>query len=147
VIAYLEISGRMSGKTTRLLGHARRLAAAGKPVAFVTQVYKHLPPFPGITFLGFGSSDRRVPDDAVWMFDEFDFNKRATLRAGGYYATTPSRLRDLAVDSPATDLLLALIEANGGLYMRAVPNVDLTGHRQEYPPADYRLLITGEFLS
>jgi hypothetical protein len=81
------------------------------------------------------------------MYDEFDFNKRAILRGGGYYATTPQRLRNLDVDSPATDLLLALIEANGGLYTRAIPQVALTGHRQEYPPADYRLLITGEFLS
>jgi hypothetical protein len=146
-IAYLEISGRQTGKTTRLIVRARQLADAGTPVVFVTPLYEHLRPIKGVVFQRDGRENATVPEGAVWMFDEFDFTKRVTVREGAYYATTPARWRDLSVDSPQTDMLLRLIAENGGQYIRHLPRHDTAQLRKEMPPIEYRLYIHGEFIA
>jgi hypothetical protein len=151
-IGSLEISGRMTGKTTRLLARARDLADQGKSVVFVTCLYRHLPRRKGITFQGSGLMGRHTDPDAIWFFDEFEWLKGVTLREGAHYATTPKRLRDLSRDTPDNDLLLALIDANGGGHVR---HPFLTGDRElghnfraSFPDDDtFRREIYGEYLS
>lgn len=154
-IAYLEISGRQTGKTTRLVKIANDLTAQGETVIFVTPQTEDLHGrLPGVVVL----SDRQAPPDdvdqeqAIWIYDEFDWLKSAKVRNGGYYATTASRVRDLRIDTPETDLLLQLIELNGGSYQRHLltPGVIDEAHYEEaravYTDEQYRQLILGEFL-
>ncbi|AGL83840.1 hypothetical protein [Pseudomonas protegens] len=154
-IAYLEISGRLTGKTTRLVKIANDLTTQGKTVIFVTRQTKDLRGrLPGVVVL----SDRQAPPDdvnqerAIWIYDEFDWLKSTKVRNGGYYATTASRIRDLRVDTPETDLLLQLIELNGGSYQRhlLIPGVIDEAYYEEaraaYTDEQYRQLILGEFL-
>ncbi|WP_236187173.1 hypothetical protein [Pseudomonas protegens] len=154
-IAYLEISGRLTGKTTRLVKFANELTAQGEMVIFVTLQAEDLRDrLPGVVVL----SDHQAPPDdvdqeqAIWIYDEFDWLKSAKVRNGGYYATTASRVRDLGIDTPETDLLLQLIELNGGSYQRHLltPGVIDEAHYEEaravYTDEQYRQLILGDFL-
>jgi hypothetical protein len=154
-IAYLEISGRLTGKTARLVKFANELTAQGETVVFVTSQAKDLRGrLPGVVVL----SDRQAPPDevdqeqAIWIYDEFDWLKSAKVRNGGYYATTASRVRDLGTDTPETDLLLQLIELNDGSYQRHLltPGVIDEAYYEEarvaYTAEQYRQLILGEFL-
>ncbi|MFJ3413734.1 hypothetical protein [Pseudomonas protegens] len=154
-IAYLEISGRQTGKTTRLVKIANDLTAQGKTVIFVTlQAEDLLGHLPGVVVL----SDRQAPPDdvdqeqAIWIYDEFDWLKSAKVRNGGYYATTASRVRDLRIDTPETDLLLQLIKLNGGSYQRHLLTPWLIDEayyeeaRAIYTAEQYRQMVLGEFL-
>lgn len=154
-IAYLEISGRQTGKTTRLVKIANDLTAQGETVFFVTPQAEDLRGrLQGVVVL----SDRQAPPDnvdqerAIWIYDEFDWLKSAKIRNGGYYATTASRIRDLRVDTPETDLLLQLIELNGGSYQRHLltPGVIDEAYFNEaselYTHEQYRQMVLGEFL-
>lgn len=154
-IAYLEISGRQTGKTTRLVKIANDLTAQGETVIFVTPQAEDLHGrLPRVVVL----SDRQAPPDdvdqeqAIWIYDEFDWLKSAKVRNDGYYATTASRVRDLGIDTPETDLLLQLIELNGGSYQHHLltPGVIDESYYEEtrsaYTDEQYRQLILGEFL-
>ncbi|MBF0638768.1 hypothetical protein [Pseudomonas protegens] len=154
-IAYLEISGRQTGKTARLVKIANDLTAQGETVIFVTpQAEGLLGRLPGVVVL----SDHQAPPDdldqeqAIWIYDEFDWLKSAKVRNGGYYATTASRVRDLGIDTSETDLLLQLIELYGGSYLRHLltPGVIDEAYYEEaraaYTDEQYRQLILGEFL-
>ncbi|MCS4260216.1 hypothetical protein EDF83_1492 [Pseudomonas protegens] len=154
-IAYLEISGRQTGKTTRLVKIANDLTAQGETVIFVIQQAEDLlGRLPGVVVL----SDHQAPPDdlnleqAIWIYDEFDWLKSAKVRNGGYYATTARRVRDLGIDTSEMDLLLQLIELNGGGYQRHLltPGVIDEAYYEEaraaYTDEQYRQLILGEFL-
>ncbi|MBB1614229.1 hypothetical protein A9978_17410 [Pseudomonas sp. UMC65] len=154
-IAYLEISGRLTGKTSRLVKFANELTAQGETVIFVTRKAKNLHGrLPGVVVL----SDRQAPPDdvdqeqAIWIYDEFDWLKSAKVRNSGYYATTASRVRDLGIDTPETDLLLQLIELNGGSYQRhlltpgVIDEAYFNEARAIYTDEQYRQMVLGEFL-
>ncbi|WMN19832.1 hypothetical protein QL104_10595 [Pseudomonas piscis] len=154
-VAYLEISGRLTGKTTRLVKFANELTAQGETVIFVTPQAKDLLGYlPGVVVL----SDRQAPphdvdqEQAIWIYDEFDWLKSTKVRDGGYYATTASRVRDLRIDTPETDLLMQLIELNGGSYQRhlltsgVIDEAYYEEARAACTDEQYRQLILGEFL-
>ncbi|AZD84761.1 hypothetical protein C4K14_1927 [Pseudomonas chlororaphis subsp. aureofaciens] len=156
-IAYLEISPRQTGKTTRLVKFACQLKDEGKTVIFVTPMAKdkHLrQQLPGVIVLADG---QRPPvgvelTDAIWIYDEFDWLTSTQLRDGAYYATTAKRVRRLGVDTPDNDLLMQLLEVNGLHFQRHFWFFGLQADnwfsqaREFYSPDDYRLLILGEFL-
>ncbi|WP_027912636.1 hypothetical protein [Pseudomonas sp. URIL14HWK12:I7] len=154
-IAYLEISPRQTGKTERLVRHAKSCLAAGKRVCFVTlqgsvEDIRHR--LPGAFIWG---NDEEVPcreDDegVIWFYDEFDWLDSTKIHAGAYYATTPKFLRTLGEQTAENDLLLGLIEANDRQFCRYTWPVDLSDilkeTRASYSPEEFRLLYLGEFL-
>lgn len=156
-IAYLEISPRQTGKTKRLTDIANQLKSEGKTVVFVT-----LPPLvestrmqmPGVIVLADGEAPPPDTDspDTVWMYDEFDWLHSTEIRNGAYYATTAKYVRALGVDSPENDLLLELIELNGGRFDRHFwffglrPDSWFSDARASYSSEQFRALILGEFL-
>ncbi|ENQ6409026.1 hypothetical protein ACEPNE_003003 [Pseudomonas aeruginosa] len=156
MIAYLEISPRLTGKTTRLCALARDLLAQGRQVIFVCppgDVLEIRRALPGAVVLGDGEPLPAFvvdPDSATWFYDEFDWLQNVHVRAGGYYATTAQRLRDPELDTPAVDLLLQLLEANGNRHERHFWPFGLNG-LAEFGAAtedrdSYRLMYLGEFL-
>lgn len=153
-IAYLEISPRQTGKTTRLIEMAQQKLAEGFPVRFVTfagmekEIQAQLP---GALVLADGEQlPRGESEDGVWFYDEFDWLKHAELREGGYYATTPQFLRSPGIKHPADDLLPSLLEANGYCYQRCFWPFDmgelLDEARLQRTPDEFRMLYLGEFL-
>ncbi|QLG95757.1 hypothetical protein HZF02_29275 [Pseudomonas yamanorum] len=155
-IAYLEISPRMTGKTTRLCNLAKAAAINGKPVVFVCapQLVHWLPvQMPGVTVVADGSPlpSHMHADRCTWFYDEFDRLKSVKLRAGGYYSTTAARLRILGEDLPENDILMRLIQAHGNRHERHLWTFDYRDfvgpHRQTMSPEDFRLNMLGEFLS
>ncbi|WP_458379210.1 hypothetical protein [Pseudomonas chlororaphis] len=156
-IAYLEISPRQTGKTTRLVKFACQLADEGKTVIFVTPMAKceHLrQQLPGVIVLADGQRPPEHIDltDAIWIYDEFDWLTSTELRDGAYYSTTAKRVRELGVDTPDNDLLMQLLEANGLHFQRHFWFFSLqfdnwfSEARKAYTPEEYRLMILGEFL-
>lgn len=155
-IAYLEISPRQTGKTTRLIRFANELKDQGRTVIFVSPMAKHVRRLmPGVIVL---SDGERLPCtidllNAVWFYDEFDWLKSTKIRAGAYYATTAKKVRQLGVDTPENDLLLRLIELNDLHFQRHFwffglkPDSWLTECRATYSPEEFRVFMLGEFLS
>ena len=157
-IAYLEISPRQTGKTTRLVKMARELIASGKQVVFVTLrgnvrwISNELP----LAIV----LDGRMPvsndlvgvvlPDAVWFYDEFDYLTVVALREGAYYATTAARLRVLG-DEQEDDILLQLLKANGNRHERYLwwfDAVDYVRLNREHMSAEqFSLGMRGEFLA
>jgi hypothetical protein len=155
-IAYLEISPRLTGKTTRLCVLAQGVLAQGKTVIFVC-VQSAVPYvtslLPGAVILADGCP---VPDDvsltdAVWFYDEFDWLKTTVVREGAYYASTAARLRALDVDTPESDLLLRLIQTYGNRHERHLWPFDVADsvrqHRPTMSPACFRMSMLGEYLA
>lgn len=154
-ISYLEISPRMTGKTSRLCAFANDLATTGVTVIFVCA--PQLAPglrkvMPDVTVLADGQP---VPDtvnetNATWIYDDFDWLKSTRIRDGGYYATTAARTRQAGVPSPG-DVLMGLIEANGNRHERHFLPSCFGGfireHRATMSAEDFRLGMLGEFLS
>ena len=154
-IAYLEISPRQTGKTTRLCKFANDLSAAGQVVIYVcpTGLARGLRiAMPNVTVLADGE---RVPEtvdqaSAIWFYDEFDLLKSTVVRPGGYYATTAARLREL--DAPKSDdMLMKLLKANGYRVERHLWPFEyrefVHDHRACMSAKDFRLGMLGEFLS
>lgn len=154
-IAYLEISPRMTGKTTRLCKFANNIAATGKPVIYICQ-----PPLveglrremPGVTVLADGEP---VPEgidvtNAVWFYDEFDWLASTIIRDGGYYATTAKKLRNAGTPLYG-DILMGLLKANGNRherhYMPSFLWEFVCDNRAVMPPETFRMSMLGEFLS
>jgi hypothetical protein len=153
-IAYLEISPRITGKTTRMVERARAVHAAGQQVVFVVPnggLAKHLATLlPGIDVV----ADKDVPrieqlhGSSTWFYDEFDWIKATRLREGAYYATTPRYARRLDEPPQPGDVLGSLLEANGDRFERHLvpffmPEV-LQAARAELTPQAFRLLHLGE---
>ena len=155
-IAYLEISPRQSGKTTRLIGLANQLKGEGRTVIFVSTLGECVAKkMPGVVVLADGEAPPEDIDssNAVWFYDEFDWLKSTEIRAGAYYATTAKKVRQLGVDTPANDLLLRLIELNGLHFQRnfwffgLCPDSWFAEARANHTPEQFRALFLGEFLS
>ena len=155
-IAYLEISPRQTGKTTRLIQFANELRDLGRTVIFVSTLGEYVSKqMPGVIVLGDGEVPPADIDssNAVWFYDEFDWLKSTKIRAGAYYATTAKKGRKLGIDTPENDLLLRLIELNGLHFQRHFwcfglkPDSWLTECRATYSPEEFRVFMLGEFLS
>ncbi len=155
-IAYLDISPRMTGKTARLVKIAKRLKSEGETVIFVTYlalVQDMRRQMPGVIVLADGEPPPVGVDlsNAIWFYDEFDWQTSTEIREGGYYATTAQRVRKLGVDTPENDLLMQLLEANGLRFERhfwpfGLNDDWLADVRAEYTPEQFRVLFLGEFL-
>lgn len=157
-IAYLEISPRQTGKTTRLCKLANDLSAIGQPVIYVClpQLASGLCiDMPNVTVLADGQPVPETVDQAtaIWFYDEFDWLKSTVVRPGAYYATTAARLRDLCNHEP-DDVLMRLVEANGNRVERhlwplwPVDILDFVQeHRATMSDEQFRLSMLGEFLS
>lgn len=156
-IAYLDISPRQTGKTDRMLARAASIAQQGHTVIYVSpkldEERKSALELAGVLVL---EDSQPIPDwlnadSATWFYDEFDWLKSTVIREGGYYATTAKRLRFTGRDTPETDLLLALLKANGYRHDRHYWPFDMSGILREaracHSPAEFRLLYLGEFLS
>ncbi|CAI8755408.1 Zonular occludens toxin [Pseudomonas sp. IT-P44] len=154
-IAYLEISPRMTGKTTRLCKLANDLAASGQSVIYVC--LPQLAPrlcldMPNVNVVADGQPVPETVDQesAIWVYDEFDWLKSTVVRSGGYYATTVARLRDLDNYAP-DDVLMQLVEANGNRVERHLWQIDyrdfVSAHRATMAPDSFRMSMLGEFLS
>jgi len=150
----LEISPRQTGKTTRMVTKARELLDGGITVRFVCSkgmkaCFKRL--LPGATVLddGEGLPPGDDPDLGVWFYDEFESLKSAVLRPNAYYASSPRFMRMLG-QPPGDDMLLQLLEANGGCFERIYWAFDVTEYLREvrlaYTPEEFRRLYLGEFL-
>lgn len=155
-IAYLEISPRQTGKTTRLIGFANRLKREGRTVIFVSSLGEYVSEqMPGVIVLADGETPPADVDssNAVWFYDEFDWLNSTEIRAGAYYATTAKKVRQLGVDTAENDLLLRLIELNGLHFQRHFwffglrPDSWFTEVRASHTPEQFRALFLGEFLS
>lgn len=155
-IAYLEISPRQTGKTTRLVRLANTLKAQGRTVIFVSSMAQDVRrQMPGVIVLADG--EEPAPDvdleDAVWFYDEFEWLKSTVIRIGGYYSTSPKTVRMLGAEFAEDDVLMKLLEANGQHFERHLwffglrPDNWFTNTRKEYSPEEFRLWILGEFLA
>lgn len=154
-IAYLEISPRQTGKTTRLAKMACELVAQGKQVVFVVNSPRAAKEWgqrhPELLVIADGQPLPRGidPDQAVWFYDEFDWLKSVVVREGGYYATTAARLR-VAGELPAKDdVLMQLLKANGQQHVRHLlpPYLRefIRDHRDYMSGDDFRMSMLGEF--
>ncbi|WP_454255189.1 hypothetical protein [Pseudomonas sp. Marseille-Q8238] len=156
IIAYLEISPRQTGKTSRLIETARRLLAAGTAVRFVclkgmkADIQRQLP---GALVMEDGEPFPldHEPDTGAWFYDEFDWLKSTQVRKGGYYATTARFVRQLGEASADNDVLLQLIQAAGGRFERFYWPFNmgkvLVEARKLHTPKEFRLLYLGEFFA
>jgi hypothetical protein len=101
---YLEISGRATGKTTRLIEDvSKRVVEGGYCVIFTSNNFlKNM--LCGITknINIYTSYDRyieqhrgiSIPDDTYFYYDDFDmFNDPIIISKMGYYTTTAKRIR------------------------------------------------------
>lgn len=153
-ITYLDISPRQTGKTERLIALACKHLNAGQQVVYVTTdaegVAKRLP-----DALVLADTNKLPPgddfEDAVWFYDEFEWLKSTRVRPNGYYATTPRFLRRLGEQASDNDLLLRLMEANGGKYLRHFWQFDMGETLKEarliLSPEEFRLMYLGEFFN
>ena len=156
-IAYLEISPRMTGKTTRLAGMASDLVAQGKQVVFVMTnrelVKEWSQRYPSLTVILDGQEPPAEidPDLAVWFYDEFDWLKSTVVREGAYYATTAASLRVLGRDRPENDLLMRLVQAYGDRHERCLWSFEVSdfvsANRTSMSADCFRRSMLGEFLS
>ena len=155
-IAYLEISPRMTGKTTRLCNMAIDAAKHGKPVVFVCapQLVLWLPvQMPGVTVIADGEPlpSHLHAEHCTWFYDEFDQLKSVKFRPDGYYSTTAARLRVVGEDLPENDFLMRLVRAYGYRHERHLWFFDfrdfVSTHRQTMSEEAFRLSMLGEFLS
>ncbi|MBB6153702.1 hypothetical protein HDC30_000896 [Pseudomonas sp. JAI115] len=155
-IAYLEISPRMTGKTTRLVKLANQLKAQDRTVIFVSYLAEELRrEMPGVIVLADG--EEPAPDvdllDAIWFYDEFDWLKSTVIRVGGYYSTTAKRVRTLGAPVDEDDVLMKLLELNGLRFERHFWPFGLQQDdwfataRANHSSEDFRTMFLGEFLA
>ncbi len=151
-IAYLEISGRMTGKTPRLAEIGKEVVAQGKHA-----ILECHPPlasyfrrqFPWMTVV---SNGRPLPawinpDNAVWFYDEFDWLKSVVVRPGAYYSSTARYLRIAGEPVAEDDVLMQLLESNGNKCVTHLNHDSMRHWRVEMPPEQFRLNALGAFLS
>lgn len=101
---HIEITGRQTGKTERLMAVAYQLMAQGKRVVIVCCNSRLMMDYlqkgcPGAWVSGDKYLTKKTwfeeldnDPDAIWMFDEFDwFDNQSVIkiRPNGYYYTTP----------------------------------------------------------
>lgn len=149
----LEISPRMTGKTTRLIAKAKEHLAKGDLVRVVccsghqdyfskqipgALVRSHRQRFPA----------NLDPEEGVWFYDEFEWLPNAQHRANAYYYSSPRFTRKLGCEA-GSDLLLQLLYANEGRFERHYWCADmsecLAEARLSHAPDEFRRLFLGEF--
>jgi hypothetical protein len=101
---HIEITGRQTGKTERLMAAANQFMAQGKRVVIVCCNSRLMMDYlqkgcPGAWVSGDKYLTKKTwfeeldnDHDAIWMFDEFDwFDNQSVIkiRPNGYYYTTP----------------------------------------------------------
>ncbi|MGR6723033.1 hypothetical protein ACU6QH_04385 [Aeromonas veronii] len=101
---HIEITGRQTGKTERLMAAANQFIAQGKRVVIVCCNSRLMMDYlqkgcPGAWVSGDKYLTKKTwfeeldnDHDAIWMFDEFDwFDNQSVIkiRPNGYYYTTP----------------------------------------------------------
>lgn len=151
ILGHLEISGRQTGKTTRLAKWAS-VAGITWPVTIVigenwdTGDFRRQFKIPGgrvrIITENNLPQDEREYDDGIWCFDEFDwFARPVPVIKNGYYCTTPRFLREPAA-KPDEDPLLQLIRLHGGyrcVPVQAMPWIDMAEMAMLYGPGELAL--------
>ena len=147
-VKHLEISARISGKTTRLVAWAKQQAESGMKVTIVlcagqgsrAREFKaqHRIASRNISVI----NQSQIPQEdqlnnGVWCFDEFDWYKKpCPVISNGYYCTTAQSLRDMAAD-PQGDPLLELIKLNRGYQsvpLLAVPYLNVADIKEGMSP-------------
>ncbi|WP_368211620.1 hypothetical protein [Aeromonas sp. s10] len=101
---HIEITGRMTGKTERLIATANQLIAQGKRVVIVCSNNRFMMALlqkgcPGAKVSGDKYLNKKewfaeldADPDVIWMYDEFDWFQNQSvikIRPNGYYCTTP----------------------------------------------------------
>ena len=101
---HIEITGRMTGKTERLIATANQLIAQGKRVVIVCSNNRFMMALlqkgcPGAKVSGDKYLNKKerfaeldADPDVIWMYDEFDWFQNQSvikIRPNGYYYTTP----------------------------------------------------------
>lgn len=137
---YLEISGRRSGKTTRMLTAIHKAYMAGERVAVFVPNYGMGHPIRDAieennyvdtqkcqkvnVYHSRKEFDKRLldtgllPEDFKVFYDEFDYGRdEVIVSENGYYVTTPCKIRTDFEDTE-NDVLLKLVEMNGGGYAK-----------------------------
>lgn len=106
---YLEISGRRTGKTTRLIQAAEKAGKNALIIAFNSAARVLYDGLPCVSY-EFFSSPQFKPEDygGLYFFDEFALMKDIPIYEDAYYVGTP--------DVVATNDLERLLEANGYEY-------------------------------
>lgn len=164
---YLEISGRRTGKTTRMLTAIHKAYMDGERIAVFVPTY------------GMGNSirkaieennyigiegrhtvkvyyiredfDKRLLDtglligDFKLFYEEFDYfrgNNKVIVSEDGYYVTTPCKIRTDFNDTE-NDVLLKLIDMNAGSYVKHI-NKELAD--STCMDEHYKQEIIGEFI-
>lgn len=127
---YLEISGRRSGKTTRLLA---AIAKSDKPCIVVSpnrsigrriehkNIAYNITSSVLLKLINDLYMTHHLTEDFNWFFEEFDYMKDILFLKKGYYCTTPIKIRDLKhrqlfSRGKVEDNLLSLIKLNDGQY-------------------------------
>lgn len=154
-IAYLEISGRQTGKSHRLAEQGKAVVAQGKHAILVCSpslapYFRRL--FPWMVVV---SDSQRLPvgvnpDTAVWFYDEFDWLKSVAVRPGAYYSSTARYLRVAGEPAAEDDVLMQLLEANGNkceTHLTTINHDAMRYWRLEMSPEQFRLNALGAFLS
>jgi hypothetical protein len=107
---YLEISGRQTGKTTRMIEDMHRHIEQGGIACICCSTTRMTNHIKNIFMEKYKSLDRVISWDTYEhpehsdgydkrvirnYFDEFDFNERASFDPNGYYCTTACRVRNI----------------------------------------------------
>lgn len=164
---YLEISGRRTGKTTRLLTAIHKAYMAGERVAVFVPTYgmgniiretidknnyidiedRHTVEI----YINKKEFDKRLLDTGLTIedfkvfYEEFDYfrkNNEVIISENGYYVTTPCKIRRDYKDTE-NDVLLKLIDMNAGSYVKHI-NKELVDAM--YSDNHYKQEIKGEFI-
>lgn len=123
---YLEISGRCTGKTTRLVEEANKLYLVGDKHVVVVVPYKHNltglhPDIPVIADLDEYLLENSLKVNQLrLLYDEFDLMTKVEIQPFGYYVTTPVKMRDKDATSYGnkSDPLSELLAANNKKFVR-----------------------------
>lgn len=133
---YLEISGRQTGKTTRLFAAALSWWSQGGTAVIHCDGSVMKDRIYGMargcardkggmiakTFIVTAKAGRvKLPKNAGpvrHFYDEFDFQKGVEIYADGYYATTPRKLRKKGSKIEAGDVLRELVKKKRGKFVR-----------------------------
>lgn len=140
IVGGLEISGRQTGKTTRLVKRAKANFLT-MPVTIVISDSWNIKSFRA-QFRVYSEikviSESEMPrdladyefDKGIWCFDEFDWFKRhVPVIKQAHYCTTARHLRDITAN-PTGDPLLELIKLYDGyktVPLLAAPYIDVSG--------------------
>lgn len=161
---YLEISGRRTGKTTRMLKAIDKAYEEGKHIAIFSRnkyeennIIKHIreEELDGIKIFRSKKDFQEQllgkslsMNDFKVFYDEFDYirnQKDIIISDDGYYVTTPAKIRSKQYwgDNIEDDILLKLLDMNAGSYVKIVNKELVEDFKHSYK---YTQEIKGEFV-